>query len=361
MQRAVADTVTRAIREGLPSSELESLLANKFGKAEAHARTIARTALGAFDRADTVRQAALAGAKRFKYVGPGASRSFCQHHLQNIYGLEEIKRMNNGQGLPVLYYGGGWNCRHTWEPVIAQQRLAPEVVFPNGKRAMRHLAFAQDEADRDDVTRQNFNGNVTLSIDPDVDDILDTMLGRTLSDKEHIRLCGAMDGAEVRIVGYGDEVYYYVKHPSIAGQSERYLTTDNGRIELHNQILKINPSQKGQGLGPRIVATGLVQASLIGVEVVTVQAAGDAGSDWQGYLQWPKMGFDARIPQWAAQNLPTTLQGKIERFTDFLIYPEGLKWWADNGSNVNLEFDLDTDSLSQIVLLEYLKYKGIIL
>jgi len=51
----------------------------------------------------------------------------------------------------------------------------------------------------------------------------------------------------------------------------------------------------------------------------------------------------------------------ILRFTDFLIYPEGLQWWADNGASVNLEFDLETNRLSQVVLLEYLKYKGIVL
>lgn len=117
LQQAVADATTRAIREGLPAAELESLLANKFGKAERHAATIARTALGAFDRATAARQAALAGVGRFRYVGPPASRDFCQHHLRKTYTVEEIKRLNNGQGLPVLYYGGGWNCRHTWEPV----------------------------------------------------------------------------------------------------------------------------------------------------------------------------------------------------------------------------------------------------
>lgn len=150
LQRAVADAATRAIREGLPASELESLLANKFGKAEAHARTIARTALGAFDRADTVRQAEQAGVQKFRYVGPPASRDFCQHHLaasrRKTYTLEEIKKLNNGQGLPVLYYGGGWNCRHTWEAVVERKDYLAQRLLMHQKGGFRvhHRAVAAD-------------------------------------------------------------------------------------------------------------------------------------------------------------------------------------------------------------------------
>lgn len=146
LQRAVADAAVRAMQERLPSSELESLLANKFGKAEAHARTIARTALAAFDRADTVRQAAMAGVKKFRYVGPGASRDFCQHHLRKTYTLEEIKKLNNGQGLPVLYYGGGWNCRHTWEPVAERSDYLAQRLLMHQKEGFRvhHRAVAAD-------------------------------------------------------------------------------------------------------------------------------------------------------------------------------------------------------------------------
>lgn len=367
LQQAVADATTRAIREGLPAAELESLLANKFGKAERHARTIARTALGAFDRADTVRQANLAGVRYMRYVGPPASRDFCQHHLRKTYTVEEIKRLNNGQGLPVLYYGGGWNCRHTWEPVIPKQYLLPELVYANGKHAMRSMSFAKNEADRDDITRQYFNGKVQLVVDDDdgvdeVDEILEMILGRTLSEQEHIRLCGAMDGATVRVHADGDVVRYHVRHPAIRYESVRYLTLAHDRVELHNHVLKLNEDYQGLGLGPRIVATGLIQAELIGVEVVTVTAAGEAGNqDWYGYLQWPKMGFDGPLPKWADRYLPDALRGKVKQFTDFLMYPAGLQWWAKHGTTTELEFDLEGAPLSRVALLEYLQYKGIIL
>jgi len=28
-----------------------------------------------------------------------------------------MRRLNNGQGLPVKTSGGGYNCRHSWSPV----------------------------------------------------------------------------------------------------------------------------------------------------------------------------------------------------------------------------------------------------
>ncbi len=51
---------------------------------------------------------------RFKYVGPPAERKFCSMHLNQIYTLQEINALDNGQGLPVITNGGGYNCRHHW-------------------------------------------------------------------------------------------------------------------------------------------------------------------------------------------------------------------------------------------------------
>ena len=43
-------------------------------------------------------------------------RDFCKEHYNKIYTIEEIQALNNGQGLDVLTYAGGYNCLHWWMP-----------------------------------------------------------------------------------------------------------------------------------------------------------------------------------------------------------------------------------------------------
>lgn len=60
---------------------------------------------------------------KFEYVGANdkLTRSFCQNHIGKVYTLEQIKALDNGQGLDVLTYRGGYNCRHFWAVVDDEQ------------------------------------------------------------------------------------------------------------------------------------------------------------------------------------------------------------------------------------------------
>jgi hypothetical protein len=77
------------------------------------------TEVAAFHRAANDVAAEQAGIERFVYYGGliNDSRSFCRAHAGNIYTKEELSRMDNGQGLPVIPYLGGYNCRHFLVPV----------------------------------------------------------------------------------------------------------------------------------------------------------------------------------------------------------------------------------------------------
>lgn len=81
------------------------------------------TGLMGFNRSVTVSKAQDLGFDSFEYLGPDdkITRPFCQKVLEDrsppVYTLAEIQAMKNKQGLPVLTYGGGYNCRHIWRPV----------------------------------------------------------------------------------------------------------------------------------------------------------------------------------------------------------------------------------------------------
>jgi hypothetical protein len=92
------------------------------------------TALKAFSQTVTNKKAKDLGFEYFEYLGPDdeeVTRDFCQQVLegtypelereQPIYSTEEIESMENGQDLPVRDYRGGYNCRHSWQPVSTKQ------------------------------------------------------------------------------------------------------------------------------------------------------------------------------------------------------------------------------------------------
>jgi hypothetical protein len=80
------------------------------------------TSLSGINRTLTVKKAVETFGDKvlFEYFGPsdGLTRPFCKKYLGQRLTKEQIQSIDNGQGLDPLLYGGGWNCRHQWRPVI---------------------------------------------------------------------------------------------------------------------------------------------------------------------------------------------------------------------------------------------------
>ena len=114
IKKSVVDVVKLGYREKLSMKEFEGRLVSELNNNKNYAYTVARTTKLGFARASTVTQAIKAGVKRMLYDVPAPQRPFCAEHYKNEYTIAEIQAMSNGQGLPVLYYCGGWNCKHRW-------------------------------------------------------------------------------------------------------------------------------------------------------------------------------------------------------------------------------------------------------
>ena len=95
-------------------SEIKNAIEDILGKELSYAETLTNTAIQGFSRVHTIADVLKQPEAKMKYVGPPAERPFCQHHLGNTYTIAEIRRMSNGQGLWVLIYCGGYNCKHRW-------------------------------------------------------------------------------------------------------------------------------------------------------------------------------------------------------------------------------------------------------
>jgi hypothetical protein len=85
-------------------------------------KTEINTGLMAFNRVVHAEKAKKAGMDKFLYIGPedDITRPFCQDYVGKILTADEIAELDNGQGLPVEIYGGGYNCRHHWRPISDQ-------------------------------------------------------------------------------------------------------------------------------------------------------------------------------------------------------------------------------------------------
>lgn len=92
----------------------------------ANINTEMRTGLMGFNRTVNAIQAENAGLERFLYVGPDDDkiRDFCDEVLNErnppVYSIDEIEAMDNGQGLDVHEFGGGYNCRHAWRAITPE-------------------------------------------------------------------------------------------------------------------------------------------------------------------------------------------------------------------------------------------------
>lgn len=119
----VADALQRATLDGVIGSrgvaDLVDDLEDALDVTKRQARTIYDTSISTFGRA--ARQIHSTGDpdEQFFYAGPadGAVRPFCRERVGRVFTRQQISQMRNGQLPNVMMTGGGFNCRHQWEPV----------------------------------------------------------------------------------------------------------------------------------------------------------------------------------------------------------------------------------------------------
>lgn len=123
IERGIIELVSRSLRRGTSLQRLRDRLRSEFDVQQQHIYTVGNTITASIGRAALLEQSRRDMVQHYRYVGPRAhARAFCTHLLDQAsagktWTIDEINRLDNGQGLPVLYFCGGYNCRHRWEPV----------------------------------------------------------------------------------------------------------------------------------------------------------------------------------------------------------------------------------------------------
>ncbi len=117
--RVLAKHLALDVAVGMPRHKIIAALDKVLdGEFTNKAKLYIDTATRQFDRTVTMETWTEAGINRFEYFGPkdNKNRPFCEDHVGKVYTYDQILKMNNDQSLPVITYGGGWRCRHTFQP-----------------------------------------------------------------------------------------------------------------------------------------------------------------------------------------------------------------------------------------------------
>lgn len=111
--------------KGKSSETISAELEYKLNVRKSSIQTIVETSARGFDRVSNITAAEKAGITSFRYDGPKTNiRPFCEELMKRsergqTWTLDQIRAMDNGQGLPVHVHCGGYNCRHRWKPVFS--------------------------------------------------------------------------------------------------------------------------------------------------------------------------------------------------------------------------------------------------
>lgn len=116
IQNKLVNEMAKGFAAGKSVRELQVIVDSKFSSLKVNSRTIAETATKGFSGVARIEDAKKLGVNKLKLVGPPPERPWCIHNLNQIKTIEEWSRSSNGQGLPVLYFAGGYRCKHQLIP-----------------------------------------------------------------------------------------------------------------------------------------------------------------------------------------------------------------------------------------------------
>ncbi len=236
----ITNEIRRTVRAGKGYEVLRSRLLQK-SLGEAQSRTLAITALAQFDNGMMFEYAQQGGVQKFKYDGvlhPN-TRAFCRAHLGKQYTLEQIRKMDNGQGLPVETSCGGYNCTHFWTPVIAEatSKKRPKKKVDSATATGVPVSEALDVTVRGDHKRaidyairliDQVHGDGVLKTLPVVNLVNGTDEGRFsyyVGSREAVQIAVRESGAHRELTTI-HEIGHYLDHSGIGKRLEMSSVSD---------------------------------------------------------------------------------------------------------------------------------------
>lgn len=239
------------------------------------------------------------------------------------------------------------------KPKPAEAKPEPEDAKPSAQPSATGTNFGESKA--------------TIASDPSLtaaeakayQDKAKHIIGPGATDADIASIIGAPDNAKVTLADgalYGHEGAIVLQSKSDDMQSLRFIKRDkNGDLVIKNEFIMVE-GKKGTGIGTKVFGRQVEQAVRLGATKITAEASRSMGMN--GYITWPKLGYDAPIPASVMGGLPASLKGS-KNISDLMKTSEGTEWWTKNGVTTDMTFDLKEGSHSRKHLAAYLERKGV--
>jgi hypothetical protein len=232
-------------------------------------------------------------------------------------------------------------------------------------------------AERDDISKRWFDvDSVDVHISGEFPEYIDP--AKYFSNSDFVRLSGAFSGATIDVrpeftkrgfngAAVVDGIRLSVKHNAVMRMERILRLNETGGWLLHNAKIRIKPEMSGHRLGARIVTIQARAAQELGFEAIKLDAVGSyqqaqikfEEDRWIGYYLWPRLGFDAPMPNHVLKSLPNEFL-HCRQVSELLQSKEGIDWWLLYGDSLDsARFDLTADSVSWQLLLRYLSEHNI--
>lgn len=191
------------------------------------------------------------------------------------------------------------------------------------------------------------------------------MFGMDVKPEDLAGSSNAVDGAILSFIDmtdYGIDGMMVQSTGSDVFADRLFKRRDDGTLEVHNDIFQTSESSPYKGQGAALFLNQVRSLRALGVSVISTYAVGDlkdaTSGKFNGYITWPKFGYDGLIPQRILDKLPPGYVSAMSGDTNLqslMELPGGSEVWELYGSNIDLEFDLSDNSQSMQVLNSYLE------
>jgi len=184
---------------------------------------------------------------------------------------------------------------------------------------------------------------------------------RRLQPDDIADLVGAPHDAEVKITKFRTTPPYVVlkvtvKHPLYDGEQIRTIGgKSGGDVSIKNELFKLKENTP-QGTGTSVFHRQVQEARARGVKEIQTHAYRSDG--FNGYYTWPRLGYDADIPE-NFKKFYMTGEERVEwgrpiRVSDLMKHPKARENWKNFGESTDMTFDLREGSLSNYILDAYI-------
>ena len=193
---------------------------------------------------------------------------------------------------------------------------------------------------------------------PDVD--VDTVSERLIMNSRYrdpqnlVLLAGVGANANVRIQ-VNDDMDAIILSGKDGYENQRRIYEQNGEPVIYNEYFEVE--ETGQGLGSAVFASQVRAAREAGFKRIETVAA--RSEKYNGYYSWPRMGYDAVLPEYMAEEASAYMGEPVTMVSDLFETEEGRDWWKENGREMKMTFDLRDGSLSMERFEAYMRAKGI--